>query len=133
MRRRRWEQRFNIRPAQKSMSSRPRRARYTQEELDAALAQGMDVSFRIGEAVARRRCEEEIRRLMDGQEILGVAEAAGVTPLDDSRAGEVGDDAEEWLANREQILDLVHEEAREQGTPCPLAKCRRCERDSAGG
>lgn len=145
MRRRRWEQRFNLRPSQKSMASRPRRARYTQAEVDAELLEGMEVAKMLGQELGRRTCEAEVERILEALEngsldqlrrevrgraadrLMDVADATGVTPMGDT-ADEVGDHAERWLNLRDDYLRILHDEERAAGRRCGWP-CWRCDAD----
>lgn len=74
----------NRRPGSRSLASRKRWARYTADDV----ADGFELGYRCGQGDAGKR-----------DDLLDVADAAGVTPLDD-RAEQVADEVERWL--REQ-------------------------------
>lgn len=137
------------------MSSRPRRARYTQAELDAELLEGMEAAKVIGERIAQRRCDDEVRRVIEAFEdgrlndgvveqlrremrgevvdrLMDLADSTGVTPMGDAAGGDVGDDAERWLSLRDDYLRALHEDERAAGRRCTW-ECWRCEVEQGGG
>lgn len=107
---RRW-QRWNVRPGTRSLASRPRRARYTGDDIVHNFELGLDIGVREGRKFAlddMARTREALEGFTDDQlaeleavadEELALADAAGVTPIDPATIdGEaLADDVEQYL------------------------------------
>jgi hypothetical protein len=99
----RWEQPFNVRPAQRSMLSRSKRERYTNEEMAEAIDMAKFVGEAIGHELGRREVEEELGRVVEAWEdgkLTDLAREVGVMPSEEDWPDRLVDEVEAFL--REQ-------------------------------